>query len=1576
MHLHTEFSMLDGAARIDEVVATAAADGQPAIGITDHGNMYGVLDFYRAARDAGLTPVIGIEAYMTDGSRFDRPRRADHEIYHLTVLAETNEGYRNLIKVASNAYLDGFFYKPRVDFELLEQHRNGLVATSGCLGGLVSQQLLKGDYDAARESAGRFQSILGRDSFFIELQDHGLPEQRQVNPQLVRIARELDAPLLATNDSHYTHKHDAEAHDALLCVQTGSLRDDANRFKFDAEEFYLKTAAEMRHLFADYEEACDNTLLIAERANVEIEFGKPELPEFPTPEGHDQDSYLRDLTFAGARDRYGAVPPAEVTERLEFELGVIQDMGFSAYFLVVWDLVHYAKERGIRVGPGRGSAAGSCVAYCLRIVDIDPIRYDLLFERFLNPGRKQMPDIDMDFDERHRGEMIKYAAQRYGWDHVAQIVTFSTIKARAAVRDASRVLGYPYVVGDKIAKLMPPLIMGRDTPLRACLEKVTGHDDGYKMAAELRTLYETDPDAKRVIDVARGLEGLRRQDGIHAAAVVITREPLTEYLPIQRKPEPGGDLENAPIVTQYEMHGVEDLGLLKMDFLGLRNLSVIERTLELIEASTGQHVDIDNVPLDDQATFEMLQRGDSIGVFQLEGAPMRALMRSLAPTTFEDICALVALYRPGPMAANMHTDYADRKNGRKPVTYYHESLVEVLEPTYGLCLTGDTIVYEATTGRPSRLDEIDAASGFSVQGVDDDLRPAVRPVTHWVCNGERDTVELQLANGMALTGTPDHRVLTDRGWVGIGELGDDDYVAVPHELTTPAQPGSCDESRLRVLADLIADGGLSQGATAILTNRDDQLISAYRYALTKAFPTVRHRVHERPNGMKVVSTGNGQGNGGEASPLIEWLRELGLMTPPGSPSGGLKSGEKFVPAFVFGLDNDSIGRFLAALWDCDGHVCERFAHYKTVSPRLARDVQHLLLRLGIASTIYRAELDRERYPGGSENSYQVTTFDGEAFTDNVQRFMVSKQKWRVPFEARPKGTSIDRKLFVTELREHTQVPARALAERYGLPRWNLMPYALASRPRIFSGTMTRLLDHVELPAVERLLNVQWIPVKDVRPAGRRVVYDITVDGIHNFIANGVVAHNCIYQEELMRISQVLAGYTLEEADNLRKATGKKIRSLIAKERSKFVEGCVTQGHTREFGEKMFDIIEPFADYSFNKSHSVGYGLVAYQTAYLKANHPVEYLAALLTSVRANKDQTAVYLNECRQRGIAVLVPDVNESESDFAVRDGAVRFGLSGVRNVGEGMVAHVVAARAEGGPFIDFHDFCDRVDTSVLNKRTVESLIKAGGFDSLGHPRKGLLHVHDQLIDQVVEVRRRRDQGEMSFFDLGVDPGAASFDHRVDIPDTEFGKAERLKEEKEMLGLYVSEHPMMNAERALRRHIECTLAELKECREGDLRVVGGVVTALSRKYTKRGDLMATFVLEDLGAAMEVMVFPKTMTGYGHLLEDDAIICVKGRLDLRDDAPKLICMDITRPELVLDGGPPVRLRVKLGALSPQKVDRLKQLLREHPGESPVYVHLDRPERTTVLQLADDFLVDSSNGLYAELRILFGADCIA
>ncbi|MFM8861193.1 MAG: DNA polymerase III subunit alpha, partial [Acidimicrobiia bacterium] len=699
LHLHTEFSMLDGAARVAEVVAAAAADGQPAVGITDHGNMYGVLDFYKAAKDNGIKPIIGSELYQAYDHRTERPTRRGRiddsggeaeggrkAYYHLTALAENATGYRNLIQLSSRAFLEGYYMKPKIDWELLEEHHEGLIVTSGCLGGQVLQALLQGDEAGALAKAARLQDIFGRDNFFIELQDHGIPEQKSTNPQLLEIARRLQAPLVATNDSHYVHRHDAVSHDALLCVQTGSLMSDPDRFKFHGDEHYLKSAAEMRWLFHEVPEACDNTLWIAERCDVEIEFGNPQLPNFPLPEGFDDDAgYLRHLAMEGARERWGDPVPDHVVDRLVYELQVIADMGFSSYFLIVWDLIKHARDNGIRVGPGRGSAAGCAVAYTLRITDLDPIEYDLLFERFLNPSRISMPDIDMDFDSRFRDEMIRYAAEKYGRDHVAQIVTFSTIKARAAVRDAARVLGYPYAVGDKVAKAMPPLVMGRDTPLHACLDEHPKYIDGYKMAAELREMYATDDDARQVIDVARGLEGLRRQDGIHAAAVVITKEPLTDYLPIQRKPESGTDPESAPVVTQYEMHGVEELGLLKMDFLGLRNLDVITDTVEMLRVK-GIDLDIDDIPLDDDLTLQMLRDGNSIGVFQLEGGPMRSLMRSLAPTSFEDVAALVALYRPGPMAANMHNDYADRKNGRKSTTYLHPDAEEILADTYGLMI--------------------------------------------------------------------------------------------------------------------------------------------------------------------------------------------------------------------------------------------------------------------------------------------------------------------------------------------------------------------------------------------------------------------------------------------------------------------------------------------------------------------------------------------------------------------------------------------------------------------------------------------------------------------------------------------------------------------------------------------------------------------------------------------------------------------------------------------------------------------------------------------------------------------------
>jgi DNA polymerase-3 subunit alpha len=1184
LHVHTEFSMLDGAARLDEMVAKAVADGMPAIGMTDHGNMYGTLDFYKECNKQGIKPIIGTEAYMAHDHRSERPTRrgrlddsgGDTEggkklYYHLTLLAENQTGYKNLIQLSSLAFMEGYYYKPRMDWELLEKYSDGLIATTGCLGGHVLQSLLNGDEQGAVEKAARLQDIFGRDNLFVELQDHGLPEQRETNPKLIEIAKKIGAPLLATNDSHYTHQEDHEAHDALLCVQTGALLSDAKRFKFEGSEHYLKTAAEMRYLFREVPSACDNTLWIAERADLQIEFGKPLLPNFPVPDGFDDASYLEHLTWEGAKKRWGEKLPNDAVERLSYELKVINDMGFASYFLITWDLIKHARDAGIRVGPGRGSAAGCAVAYCLWITDLDPIKYDLLFERFLNPSRVSMPDIDMDFDSRYRDEMIRYAAERYGRDHVAQIITFGTIKARNAVRDAARVLGYPYGVGDKLAKAMPPMVMGRDTPLKYCFEQHPKYADGYKAAADLRAMYDTDPDLRKVIDVARGLEGLKRSDGIHAAAVVITKDPVTDYVPIQRKPESGQDPADAPVVTQYEMHGVEDLGLLKMDFLGLRNLDVITDAEAMIRAQRDPAFVVDEISLDDRATFDLLSRGDTIGVFQLESPPMRQLLKAMAPNSFEDVSAVLALYRPGPMSVNMHYDYADRKNERKPVEYFHEDAEEVLGDTYGLM---------------------------------------------------------------------------------------------------------------------------------------------------------------------------------------------------------------------------------------------------------------------------------------------------------------------------------------------------------------------------------------------------------------------------------------IYQESVMRVAQKFAGYSLAEADNLRKACGKKIRELMAKERDAFEAGVERTGYGTQLGPMLFDIIEKFADYAFNKSHTFGYGLVTYQTAYLKAHYPVEYIACLLTSVKNNLDKAAIYLSDCRSMGIKVLPPDVNRSMSNFGAlapdelpagvtlavgSPGAITFGLSAVRNVGEALVELLIAEREANGQFTSFHDFVERVPEPVLNKRTIESLIKGGAFDNLGHTRRGLLTVFEHIIDTTVKRRREREKGVMSLFgdwgDGGGDDAGSSdgFDERTEIPELAFDKTEQLRYEKEMLGLYVSDHPLFGVEAALRRKVEQSVLDLQSMEDGANVVVGGVITNLSRKFTKKGDQMAVFLLEDLDASIEVTIFPRTLAEQGHKLEDDLIVAVKGRLDRRDESRfGLIGQTVTVLSGLSDGpAAPLRLRLPSAALDELKIQRLKRILREHPGDSVVMVDIGQGK---VLKLADEFRVDLDRSV-GELRMAFGHEAV-
>ncbi len=1185
LHTHTEYSLLDGAARVRDVVAAAAADSQPALGITDHGNLYGVLDFYKTCHGAGIKPVIGIEAYMALESRHERPTRSTSRVdddfggktsegtklyYHLTLLAENDAGYRNLLKLASRAFLEGYYYKPRMDWEMFAEHSEGLIATTGCLGSVVQQALLNNNYDEALRRAGRLQDIFGRDNFFVEMQDHGIEEQHRCNPQLLKIAEAIKAPLLATNDLHYTDRSHASAHDALLCVQTKSLISDTNRLKFHGEEHYLKSAAEMRSVFSQQPESCDNTLAIAERANVNIEFGQPQLPTFEVPkEYEDVDTYLKYLAFEGAQRRWGERLPEDIVKRLAYELRVISDMGFSSYFLIVWDLIQHANRQHIRVGPGRGSAAGCAVAYSLGITNLDPIKYDLLFERFLNPARVSMPDIDIDFDDRKRDEMIRYASAKYGRDHVAQIITFSTIKARAAIRDATRVMGFPVSLGSRLANAVPPLIMGRDTPLWACFDKDEEHADGYAVAGDLRQMYADDDSARQVIDTARGLEGLRRQDSVHAAAVVISSEPLTQRLPVQRKPEAGKDPEQSPIVTQFDMVGVEDLGLLKMDFLGLRTLSIIEDTLAHVQRNTGVVLDIDDVDLEDKATFKLLQDGDTMGVFQLESSPVRSLLRSLAPTKFEDVAALVALYRPGPMAADMHNDYADLKNNRKPMALAHPDLSEALGDTYGLM---------------------------------------------------------------------------------------------------------------------------------------------------------------------------------------------------------------------------------------------------------------------------------------------------------------------------------------------------------------------------------------------------------------------------------------IYQESMMRVAQRIAGYSLAEADDLRKACGKKNRAQIAEHRAKFVAGSVEKGYGEKLGSQLFDIIEPFADYAFNKSHAFAYGLVAYQTAYLKANHPTEFMAALLTANKTSQDRIGPYINECQRMGIKVEVPDINESELDFTGVDSHIRFGLSAIRNVGSGAVEEILAVRRSGGAFKDFFDFCMRVPELALKQSYLSSLIKTGAFVSSGHPRQGLLNVTPMIVSNAHRQRRDAATGVQALFGgaqeaetesagddvTGSVAGSAAGNGAADIsiPPHEADEATLHAWEKELLGLYVSSHPLDGAEESLRKQTEISIADLGDLEpDGDGRgtqvKIGGIVSSLELRRTRNDKMMAKFMLEDLSGIIAVTVFDRTLEQSGEVLEDNAALVVIGRCErgTDDDGLSFIGSQIEILELAR-GRKPVQLNLNPQSLNEDLLAKIKQLLALHKGDAPVRLSLG----TNVVELHGDFCVNA-DVIAGSLRELLGSSSV-
>ena len=1170
LHVHTEYSMLDGAARLGDLFTHAKELGMKSMATSDHGFLFGAFDFWRQAKAHDIKPIIGVEAYLTPGThRTDRSRvrwgdgsRDDVSgggaYTHMTMWAETTEGMHNLFRASSIASLEGQLYKPRMDREVLQTYSKGLIATTGCPSGEVQTRLRLGQFDEAVQAASEFRDIFGKDNFYCEVMDHGLDIERNVQEDLHRLAKKLNLPFVATNDLHYTRQEDHTAHAALLCVQSGSTLTDPKRFKFDADNFYLRSAEEMYALFGDIPGACENTLEIAERCNVEFNTKANYMPNFPVPEGENEESWFVKEVEKGLHYRFPDGVPDKVRKQAEYEVGVITSMGFPGYFLVVADFINWAKRNGIRVGPGRGSGAGSMVAYAMRITDLNPLDHDLIFERFLNPDRVSMPDFDVDFDDRRRGEVIDYVTEKYGEEKVAQIVTFGTIKAKQALKDASRVMDQPYSVGERLTKAMPPDVMGKNIALANVYNE---EDKRYAEAADLRALIE-DPVDKiygQVFETAKGLEGLKRQWGVHAAGVIMSSKDLVDVIPVMRREADG------QVITQFDYPTCEGLGLIKMDFLGLRNLTIISDAVENIKSNRGIDLDLESLSLDDPESYRLLARGDTLGVFQLDGGPMRSLLKLMEPEEFEHISAVLALYRPGPMGANSHTNYALRKNGKQEIEPIHpeleEPLKDILDTTYGLI---------------------------------------------------------------------------------------------------------------------------------------------------------------------------------------------------------------------------------------------------------------------------------------------------------------------------------------------------------------------------------------------------------------------------------------VYQEQVMAIAQKVANYTLGEADLLRRAMGKKKKAELDKQYATFHDGMISNGYSEGAVKALWDILLPFSDYAFNKAHTAAYGLVSYWTAYLKAHYPQEYMAALLTSVGDNKDKLALYLNECRAMGITVLAPDVNESTLTFAPVGEDIRFGMGAIRNVGANVVEGMIAAREEKGRYESFNDFLKKVPLQVCNKRTIESLIKAGAFDDLGHTRRSLSLIHEAAVDAAVAVKRKEAAGQFDLFgSLGMDD-ALGDELTVTIPDVpDWDRREKLNFERDMLGLYVSDHPLRGLERALSdaasHSVHDIIGEDSHVRDGETVTIAGMLTGVSRRIAKSsGNQYASVELEDpSGATITVMFFSRAYETMGAALADDLICSIRGRVQRRDDGSvNMSAQELQILEISDDGrAAPITIVVPEYLVTEANLKELKETLRDHKGTADVRMLMRTRDKEQLVLLDASVRVEPNPSLFGEIKTIFGPSCI-
>ncbi|MCE7946250.1 MAG: DNA polymerase III subunit alpha [Chloroflexi bacterium CFX4] len=1514
LHVHTEYSLLDGLSKIDKLVKRAKALNMQSLAITDHGTMFGVINFYNACKAADIKPIIGVEAYLAKQSmRVHDP--SEKSPYHLLLLARNRTGYQNLLKIASAAQLEGFYSRPRIDKDFLAAHAEGLICTSGCLAAEIPRMVSEGRDQEALQTIGWYQDVFGKENFFLELQHHNIPELHDLNRWLVAQRGYANVPLLATNDVHYVLEGDADAHDTLLCIQTGALKRDAKRMKMTDPSYHLRSGAEMWQLFGTddiVKTALLNTLWVAEMCE-DPALGRSQyhLPIFPVPEGYDAESYLRYLAEKGLRWRYGAdAERAEVKERLAYELSVIHRLGFDTYFLIVWDLCQFARYADIWWNV-RGSAAGSVVAYTLGITNIDPLSNALIFERFLNPGRTTMPDIDMDFPDDRRAEMITYARNKYGSDKVAAIITFGTLKARAAIKDVGRVLGVELPVVSQLTALVPN-IPSKPVSLADCLG-----DDPEKAVPELKERYNADPQIRTLLDTAMTVEGVSRNAGTHAAGIIITPEPLVEYLPLHR---PMGE---SPVehITQFGMEICESIGLLKVDFLGLSTLTIMRRACELIEQHHGVHFTMDNIPYrpdpndPEQARrvaklFELIGSGDTTGVFQLESGGMKKMLISMKPKTFEHIVAAISLYRPGPM--DLIPTYIRRMHGQEPVSYHHPKLAPILNETYGICVSGDSIIVDAYSGQPQRIDAIaDLVPNFYVQGVDATLQPAIGRVTHWFDNGTKPVYRITLRNGASIKATWDHQFLTEAGWQCLGDIPVGSYIATPSYLIEPPNTQSFSREKLRILAYLIADGSLGSGASVDFVNKEPALIEEYVHCL-KVFDDLEPVYTKQVRGVVRVGIRSNRTRQAETS-LLQWMRALGMKynLKDRKYPGGVRSGEKSIPSFVFSLSNTDLIYFIASLWDCDGYVGKKLCHYKTISRQLAHDVQRLLLRLGFASVIYKANYTSTR---GERTAYQVTLYDSKQFLELISPYLISGKRL-VKCKSVSHARTVDRARFISEIKQITGLSARGIQAKYDVDRQHFSP-ARRNSVRLPAYIVSSVAESIPLPETLQSINIQWEEVIAIEPDGEERVYDITVEGLHNFVANNIIVHNCVYQEQIQQIAYELFGYTLGEADLMRRAVSKKKKKDLDQHKEIFINRGQNNEISPEIAALIFADIEYFAAYGFNKAHAADYAVLTCQTAYLKAHYPVEYYTALLTVQRHNSDDVALFTADCRRYGIPILPPDVNASAIDFVIErapsgERGIRFGLSAVKNVGEKAVEQILAARNEGGKFTSLVDFSRRVDLRLVGKRPLECLAKVGAFDTLTDgDRDVALAAVERMHAYSDDYHRAKERGQFSLF------GGEAADSGFELPNVPAEQRtttrDHLRWEKELIGLYISSHPLNAVAAQVEQlgnfiYVKDMASEAEDF-NGQAVTMAGMIDSIRTLTTKGGESMAIVRLEDMTGAIECVLFPRTWKKFSALMVPEQVIIVQGKADTSRGDPQIIVERVTQnfefAVPVLDTPPP------------------------------------------------------------------------